>query len=1292
MNDNQDRSRRRRGAILRGHSSLSPVVPFAAVEENGLPYEIASRIFSPRDLPQVPANAMQRASQLTRRLARWDRDQALGLLAGLQLEPRYHANYVRLTWATRLVLGLASGTQRVGRSDLMRLLNTDLDKADVLRMEDPIEDFFLSPIATRWGEIPIFMGTWSHPAFYADSLVDAFTRIAGAEDASVLRSIEALLMLSRVVADRAGLDRRIAGDGRPNTTMALPPDGILARIAGHVRWTPAALEAAGIGGDALLPFVLDEADAAATLRAKPANAPVDFRPLLRTGSDLLLVAPSAISMAVRAIIADHALATNRDARLSEALLEVHAERLSETPFARMDKVPTHWGLGEPIRSELIEYSAGRFLHLEQIAGGFANWREYGFGEPSPASAVRGAQIIAAMRLSQEAAQKQLGFQFGATLYLMGGWGKGERIDFARPDPLKYWRFMALEVVDAIALSACSDGTLADFWRIHVLADMVRRQGYGLHNVSGPLNLFQWWRDTDHTLVPQQERELNPPIEISMPTDSLFTVRKEGAEAYDRRAVPSPNGGFRPVVRLDPQATFGMHEPIYVSVEVLRERRLLGVTLAGTRPGWLEVPRPEEPSELSITYQNWAAALQWLNLVMPLLPEHDTSPMPVLVTLELSSTAELDGEIPGDDALDADIMVDAVEGHVTVRVGKVWQRGVRRIDNRAELGLGAAMLEGLYAAIGRSIGREEALARVLEAVPSPDVRWRHAYQPERAADVLRLHGILQQKFREIAPSAASLIKHGHAFASNRPPNTRILGKESCATLLAELHDSSLETLLTNVAQYDRSELVTKALGMLQAALAQDQHWALTARALRGIHGLDADLLVSLAQRSRVNAVIRASSILAEVAASHAPIEDGKPVGEMDFDELAAMALHHFGYCELVPSLAGDRLTPKLIISPTGDLLYDHSFGDDTLAPSAAAMHAEVRARNVEEYGWWLGRTPGAPSRLEAELQAALQAEYGVTSEMFGAFDRTLCGLAIAADKDVILLPRSELLARLRENPEIDAAALTQLIDRLTLPCRAGWADLPEGSHSNDFDLGRFDRPLSLIARPLLAIEQGFDPMLAVGPAVVERSFMHGLGGAMNGSLQDRFWASKRMRSYVGGAANRAGMAFNDAIADDLRALGLDANASIAPWACLNHQATPAVKLLGDIDVLALSPNHRHAWVIEAKDIKLCRTLGETARRLSDYRGQQRQDGKPDHLLRHLDRVGYVRAHAADLAKRLKLETVPEIHGLVVVDTPQPMIFVEANPSPDARFVRRRDLATVDWTPVIPTGTRAAARTR
>lgn len=1237
--------------------------------------------FLPSGLPRTPAEAADRVPQLRSRISRWDRSQALALLAGLQLEPRYHANHMRLSWASRLVAGFARGDQIVTRTDLTRLLNTDLARGDILRIEDPSEDLFLSPIATRRGEIPILMGTGSHPAFYVDCLVDAFLRIADPQDRVLEEAVEAILDLSRATAARAGLARRIAGEGTPKVAITLPPQSRIEDLAAHVRWTAEALAAEGLSPASLAQFILNEDDAGATLEANWGNAPLDFKPLVSAGCDLILAVPSAISSAVRAAVADHMIKTGRESALSEALLEVQAERLSETRFAQTDAVPTRWAGKEPVRSHLFEYSTGRFLHLEQMVGNFAGWRDYGFGEPHPAGPQRNALIVDSMQRAKAAAEAEADFNFGATLYLMGGWGKGERFDFVRPEALKGWRFMAIEVADAITLSACPDGTPGDFWRIDVLADAVRQQGFGLQNLSGPLNQFCWWTKTDHTLVPQHTRDAVPPLQLVLPTDLLFAARQESAEALDRRAVEWPGGGFRPVVRLAPLPAFGLLEPIYVSFEALQARELLGVSLAGSRPVWLQVARPKQTGTADASYQNWAAALQWLALISPLLGEigncEDASP--IHLTLEIPSSVSLGGAAPEGQALDDDICIEAGRDHAIVRAGEIWQRGVLRIDNRAELALAAAMLEAMALAVGDPLGREEALRRVRDAVPSSDVRWRHAYRPERAADILRLNNILSIPFREIPKSAGSLVKHGHAIGEDRPPRTIVTGKAPCAALLAELHGQSLAQLLDAITHYDRAELVTAAIAMLQASLADEQQWALTARALRGIHGQDADLLASLAQRSRVNGAIRASSLLAEVAASHAATTGGMRVGEMDYDELSAMALHHFNYCELVPSLAGGRLTPKFIVSPTGDLLYDHSFGETALAPSAAAMHAEQRVRQIADYGWWIDRKPENHAGLDADLLDAIEAEFGVSTSQFGDFSAGLCDLAVAAGTDVLLLRRSELVSRLTGYRDLDASLLARLVDRLTLPCRAGWHEVPRDAHPNDYDLGRFDRPQSMIGRPFLAISDDADSMLAVGPAAVERSFIHNLSGAIGGSLQDRFWSSKVMRSHVGRAANRAGMAFNDGIAEDLRSLGLSAKASVAPWACLNLQATPTAKLLGDIDVLAVSSDSRHVWIIEAKDIKLCRTLGETARRLSDYRGQKRHDGKPDNLLRHLDRVAYIRAHTAELAKRLKLPGIPAVHGLVVVDTPQPMIFVEANPSPEARFVRRRDLAGMDWSP-------------
>lgn len=93
----------------------------------------------------------------------------------------------------------------------------------------------------------------------------------------------------------------------------------------------------------------------------------------------------------------------------------------------------------------------------------------------------------------------------------------------------------------------------------------------------------------------------------------------------------------------------------------------------------------------------------------------------------------------------------------------------------------------------------------------------------------------------------------------------------------------------------------------------------------------------------------------------------------------------------------------------------------------------------------------------------------------------------------------------------------------------------------------------------------------------------------------------------------------------------------------------------------------AWVIEAKDIRFCLTLNETTSRLSEYRGQTDAKGRRDNLRKHLDRVDYVRSHPDDLTKRYELSEAPTIHGLVVLDGPQPMAFVPNHASPDARFM-------------------------
>ena len=169
----------------------------------------------------------------------------------------------------------------------------------------------------------------------------------------------------------------------------------------------------------------------------------------------------------------------------------------------------------------------------------------------------------------------------------------------------------------------------------------------------------------------------------------------------------------------------------------------------------------------------------------------------------------------------------------------------------------------------------------------------------------------------------------------------------------------------------------------------------------------------------------------------------------------------------------------------------------------------------------------------------------------------------------------------------------------------------------------------------------------------------------------------MQKFASRRGDEAGLAFNDELARELVLLGLEAHASAKVTWCLNHQGTDEVKRLGDVDVLVISPDRTRVWVIEAKDLKLCRTLGETARRLSEYQGKPKSNGKPDNLMKHLTRVAYVRKHAVDLQKRFGLAKIPSVSGMVVVGSPQPMETIAIPGGKDAVTIRKDDLASVQW---------------
>jgi Holliday junction resolvase-like predicted endonuclease len=209
---------------------------------------------------------------------------------------------------------------------------------------------------------------------------------------------------------------------------------------------------------------------------------------------------------------------------------------------------------------------------------------------------------------------------------------------------------------------------------------------------------------------------------------------------------------------------------------------------------------------------------------------------------------------------------------------------------------------------------------------------------------------------------------------------------------------------------------------------------------------------------------------------------------------------------------------------------------------------------------------------------------------------------------------------------------------------------------DIELSRLDRRFSLINRPLLALDDSPDPVVLVAPIIVSDATMYSLSGLMDGTLNNRYWVSDEARSYAGSRGRATGEAFEESVAEELRGRNLEALVRCKLSSVLNQKVD---KRLGDIDVIAISLDRKRVWVIETKNLRLCRTEAEVASRMSEYRGQVIRDSKgneePDKMLRHIRRVQYIRNHRAALCHRLKLGEVPEVRGLLIVDAPQPMNF-------------------------------------
>lgn len=1230
-------------------------------EENPATIDI-DQILAALKPPRTPDETFDADNRELAAIVEWDRSLSVSILSGLLTEPGFFANGIRLDWLQRLVLAKSTGTRAPTSQNLASALNAGLARARVSMMEDPSENQFCSLIATPFGNFRIFNGQWLTPGPFTQTLLDAFLQLPDSKikNLAVLSAYGALV-LSEELARRAGVAASTETGGEPQGEIQLPSNDALDQLAARAKFSFDDIERLGVTRQMLSPYGIETRQLQYVGSYPPGDTPLEFHPFLLEENGLIVVSPPIVPLAIRALLIKAAQEAGVCTELVHLLLkrqQLYAESSLFWPSGRLQ-------LSEPdeylLRCGAREHERGHFLQVIQIPPTIDKFPKHAFGSMIPLGDEACDKIASYIHLFWASLAKRADCRSSTTVLLLSGWGTPHTFELRSLDPAQepaHWQFLPISFAEAAILGAVQDGKFTSVTRICRQVSLLEHEGFVLDNRSGLVNLFGFWRSTNGHLIPENEWGLTPPCTLSMPTDCLREVEAEAVRKMDVRTIPLSEGDFRVVQRVD----WEDEKPIYASLDEAAQGRMLGCVLLEQRTWWLECVM-EEGADRGWYYRAWNAVLEWLAAVgRHVLTKYPQAypPRPNRATLEIHI-----GPLQAADlaTLADDRLADAVEVLMATEttparicVSPDWQLYLQRAENDAEVELAAATLQAL-ADPAYPVSRSEFRGEIIKAIGSRDWRHMHSHRAKTVLDRLESQGLVDG-FHRLPASALSLAKCGSIWRfRRREEGAEIEGEGACAAFLAQYDHKTLTTLIEKVRRFDRMHLTRSAAKRYQSARAEQQAWRRTIRALRAIGGTVADR-DAFRRQGEINAVQRAAKTVCEVAACEAPEIGGLTPARYDLDDMFATALLLFGNGQLFSAIRSGLIEPKLRVSPAGDLLSNRSIFDRTLRPAAEISNKRLLDDAAESYleDRQPGRRDKASKPWDGDLSAALTAEYGDSDLAFLDLQVAVSQIAESGRTDVFVMRRSELCTRLNENTEFPKGDHAPLLARLTLPRRASWSDKSSGATDSDIELSRLDRPLSLINRPLLALDESSDPLLLIAPVLISDATMYSLSGLMNGRLNNRHWVSREARRYAGMSGKEAGERFEQEVGDRLRQLGMETKVRCKLSDILNQKVD---KRLGDVDVLAISQDRRRVWVIEAKNLRLCRTEAEVASRMSEYRGRiiRRPDGKeePDKLMRHISRVRYLREHRVALGHRLKLGETPEVRGLLVVDAPQPMNF-------------------------------------